>query len=326
MQGAYGEVNYPPIACEKAVNTQTKTEREIKRSNKYISKKMNVKDAEKQLNEVSVADKIDPSQSYHIGFPLKCEDADKNKDGQTVLYYSYGGPSLDRWLDTYNNIVKFVGNFMDFARSLRIFMNGIMIQNEQLFFHNDIKPANIVFNGQTTKLIDYGTSFSLENRNSATVSPLLMSSYIFYPPEYQQLISDGRFPERVKAKLRDHFGDGSSVNYVGFKYKEKDIEQIANSIRLSPINCVPIMSNGTLLYRITSDEGEVHDGAVADFFATSDSYALGITFLHMLFVIRNYTGKTNERIYEVAKKLAEPVPHKRMKLEEAYRILFQKAE
>ena len=173
-EGAYGCVHKPSIHCK------TPPSPGFNYTN-YVSKIMTTKNAKKELAEFLIIKKIDPTNEYHLGFPILCHpninnknvtksidkckyiklnDVQANPDYYSLLLLKFGGldfkvlcnTHLAKYLKT--NTKKRTDNFWLEVHHL---IKGIQFFKDNGIVHNDIKPQNILFNSKgKMKYIDFG--------------------------------------------------------------------------------------------------------------------------------------------------------------------------
>jgi serine/threonine protein kinase len=173
-EGAYGCVHKPSIHCK------TPPSPGFNYTN-YVSKIMTTKNAKKELAEFLIIKKIDPTNEYHLGFPILCHpninnknvtksidkckyiklnDVQANPDYYSLLLLKFGGldfkvlcnTHLAKYLKT--NTKKRTDNFWLEVHHL---IKGLQFFKDNGIVHNDIKPQNILFNSKgKMKYIDFG--------------------------------------------------------------------------------------------------------------------------------------------------------------------------
>jgi serine/threonine protein kinase len=143
---------------------------------------MKSKHADVELNEYNKIDRIDPTHSYYLGKPKKCgvrftekniksiqkcRYTKKNKNFEsTISDYSLlimpnGGTDLKTWSEKMRQMTSTLENRQTvrrfFFEAQRLFKGLIHFQKYGIL-HNDLKPANIVYNAKTGRanFIDFG--------------------------------------------------------------------------------------------------------------------------------------------------------------------------
>ena len=174
--GSYGCVYKPPPKCKN---------NECLPSNpkcvKGVSKLTFEKEAKEEVEHVSMIDKIDPKQIYHIGDPVVCDpeqsfdtsdcSAVENETDLKFLIYDDGGETLINFINLDNiDVVKFIKGFANLFFAIKE-------MSKHGFVHADIKGNNIVVDKEYNfKLIDFGLSWG--------TIPISQSEYEYWPPEH----------------------------------------------------------------------------------------------------------------------------------------------
>jgi serine/threonine protein kinase len=179
-EGAYGCVHKPSFHC---LNQKPK----INYKN-YVSKIMKTEDAEKELKEFVVIGSYDNTNKFHLGTPILCQpklnnkiikneiskckyiDSEKVKKAPNdykILLVNYGGPDLKNLCNSQlKNYLKTKAKIKTdkFWLEVHNLLKGIKFFKDNGIVHNDIKPQNILFDMETSKLvfIDFGLMRSKE--------------------------------------------------------------------------------------------------------------------------------------------------------------------
>jgi serine/threonine protein kinase len=160
-EGTYGCVHREPIKCK----DQSKIDYKGK-----ISKLMEAKYADAEIQEYKLIDKADPKYKFHMEAPVKCTPEtseaalvaidkcdDFNRmdvDRYKLLIMPDGGVSLNEYVK--HNVSK---NEIDrfWIEAQRIFY-GVKVMCDERIIHQDFKPHNIVYNLKTKRVnfIDFG--------------------------------------------------------------------------------------------------------------------------------------------------------------------------
>jgi serine/threonine protein kinase len=160
-QGSYGCVLSPPLECEEPNLLQKG----------YVSKFMEVGEANSELKEFRTINKLDPTERYHLGKPIMCRPKNtvKNKNElkkcnnnpktaslnrYRILLLKNGGTDLDKFCQQLPKSV----NSAQFWNSAQQIVTGLYFFEKKHICHHDIKPSNIVYSPITKKMvfIDFG--------------------------------------------------------------------------------------------------------------------------------------------------------------------------
>lgn len=172
-EGTYGCVHKPPLKC--------RGDREATKGNK-VTKLMKTDQANKELKEYTVMEKVDPDEQYYLGTPHPCKVArepynknsaekcqrlrsadpqiQKNLSKYTLLVMEDGGDSLDVFADkarAWTSADRFEEIERFWLEAHRLFM-GVIAFLDHGVIHHDLKPQNIVYNTATHRInfIDFG--------------------------------------------------------------------------------------------------------------------------------------------------------------------------
>lgn len=169
--GTFGVVQ--SVSCNNGINTKEKKFRNVNTATKE-----KVKYDELKLGE------IDPEQNYFIR-PKTCVKTRKNNISNLnkSIFYINGGNNLYKLLnnieeDAENNEANY-NKIKEYLLRFRNIIKGIQILHENNIFHFDIKPQNIVYNGdkkgikendKKMRLIDFGGSLKIEDKTQHTIT------------------------------------------------------------------------------------------------------------------------------------------------------------
>ena len=200
-KGTYGCVYKPPPKCKNPEDCPPTKEKCVK----GVAKLTFEKEAKEEVEHVSMIDKIDLNQIYHIGDPVVCdpeesfdtrgcnvieeeEEEEEEEEGSEeegkkkqptlkdlkFLIYDDGGAIFNDVLFSDNlDAVKFIKGFEN------IFF-AIKEMSKHGFVHADIKAPNIMVDAKYNfKLIDFGLSWN--------TIPIVQSDYEIWPFEYPLL-------------------------------------------------------------------------------------------------------------------------------------------
>jgi len=170
-QGSYGCIHQPSLHCKENIKLDY---------DKYISKLMKTKNAEKELREFVFISNLDKKNEYHLGTPIICEpnikdpsfeedvedcmriDVDniiKQPNNYRLLIQKSGGYDLSYFCKHYlKNYMEKESNKFIFWLEVYNLLKGIRFFKKHDIVHYDLKPQNIVFNPETKKFmfIDFG--------------------------------------------------------------------------------------------------------------------------------------------------------------------------
>jgi serine/threonine protein kinase len=208
--GAYGCVTAPPVKCiqhTKRTNNplydpETKVGKVFDRSSKA--------DEEKRKQEI--IQQIDPKGKWTIPLHMWCLVRDfsakdeKNKchllqDSPTKrnkayaqLIYEKGGKDLLKWVnrakkDKWSDVRK-RNIFVKMCKALRPIFVGLNDLHKNKYAHLDIKPGNILFDGNKLFIIDFGLMdriTEIYDLKNTEMIHILQYDYPYYPPEFKIL-------------------------------------------------------------------------------------------------------------------------------------------
>ena len=197
-EGKNGCVHRPSLKCRK-------TQKHINYKNK-LSKLMKTKEANIELEEYDLMEKIDKKHKLYLGKPEKCspENSYENRKyveqcdlfkPESLLHHSllimkYGGLHLKNFADSIRDTPnkkenpEIMRNFWKEARRLFI---GLVIFHKNQVIHHDLKPQNIVYSVENNRInfIDFGTMITQSKLKKMCIA----STYYFslthwsFPPE-----------------------------------------------------------------------------------------------------------------------------------------------
>ena len=221
----------------------------------------------------------------------------------------YGGIELEDFFEeNYSNISRHELDllFLDLMKKMKSLFTGIKNMNKHNISHNDIKPGNIVLDGDNLKFIDFGLSGMMTDKNhfkgrsnrEFNTSRL----YIYYPLDYILFYAKHKeLDEEVeyiyKKQYRYHFNDFTDI-YKMFGYDSVNIFQmIINDIKNKNIK-----------------ENDMIKGI--------DVYSLGI-LVPLLFLFYSNIPHPYEDssmitdFYKLFKDMTHPLPYKRININQA---------
>jgi serine/threonine protein kinase len=195
--GTYGCVFTPPLPCKRN-QKQKQTDKHDGDGDARVSKLFESHaeaQAEKRIN-TKVSMKIDPTNQFTVKMfgsctadlkaaePSdelhKCKFLDAEMQKRTQLTYEYGGKDLYEYIDNYKQNI----GFDVLIPYLLPMFEGLVKLKEARVCHGDIKPANLLFNARTKRvlMIDFGlmSSFRMFFKE---MFPNFDFKYFYYPPE-----------------------------------------------------------------------------------------------------------------------------------------------
>lgn len=242
-------------------------------------------------NEKSIQEKIeliDPKYEFTVPLYISCNTSKFNKNDEASkctllensinnshkqLIYRYGGKDFKSILKLRGNMNKFMNIFI----KLRPILIGIQKLYENNYVHQDIKPANILFDGNKISLIDFGILTQCDKIYTQQNTYVLKYNYPYYPPEYKLFINKGSFNTfylKTMANFKFDF-------YIGGKY----------------IDLVFVIKNiiGINIKEELIDIYNLHNNILFDS-NKIDSYSLGIVILELYIWSNSYNNIFDKNI------------------------------
>jgi serine/threonine protein kinase len=189
-EGSYGCVVKPALKCD---------DETIVHPPNSVSKIMKKIDAEEEIGEMDVIDKIDPTYKFHIHKPTLCKLNTKQKyekkikgcrkisvtpnniTSLNILTMQNSGKDFFKLINEYSNQPQTRENknyITNVWLSLIPIFEGLFTMQENNFAHKDISINNILFNEQTNKsvLIDFGLASAIEDEFDNITNHFVYSS------------------------------------------------------------------------------------------------------------------------------------------------------
>ena len=315
FSGAYGCAFKPAIKCRDQAT----------RKNGYISKIMNSKYANIELQAVSLLKSIDKDFKYFVYPDEICSPEPHKTNGilacklsfkhPVALLSPYGGVNLEILpLSTPEDIPEL------FEGIVNVF-SGLELLHTNNYIHNDIKPPNIVasrnsYSGTySVRIIDFGIMAKItEYVNKPTTK-----SYVYYPYDIR-LLSDTYVP--TKENIDEFYYNLSYGNFPIWTYYTNDKETInikwvlslwqkmnTDEARLHVVKQCDVYSLGRTIF-------ELYNRLTGHTFVNSTTVNGDVTFL-------NAQGNETLRkdaslpLFSLVKKMCDPDPFIRIGLTEA---------
>lgn len=255
---------------------------------------MNFYTKEIQLEEYEMIKKIneiDLDYNYHL--PLFQNDDKKSWSGETIyINFQHGGVDLSKM--DYKKI-----DINIFFKSLQNIFYGMKDMNEKNFYHLDLKPDNIVFDENTSKMniIDFGMSMFNPNEPSKQKSQFLevcvQNTYILWPFE---VILFQNSTDIFEKKLQKYLEMANYFNWYSSWTKDRSwpTKMRKNLISISKDDIIPKI----------------------------DVYTMGLTIFYILykFYMAEILLEQNfeKQLLLLASKMTDPSTNDRISSKEAY--------
>ena len=303
-QGTYGCVYRPPLKCKNKKKT----------AKNMISKLMVKDEANAEVNEYKILQRIDRQNIYYPGPPQKCDVNPNDKkiseddcslleetpdlNDYSLLLYKDGGVDLDDFveehLDDYLKHAKQKQTDLFWLNAHSLF-KGVRLYVDNMFLHHDIKPSNIVFDPKTHsfKFIDFGLSVVTTNLVNDILNKKDYESFHWsYPLEigFTNYKKDFHFDklddatiEKVESDLIRLFTEDDNLKNI-YKIKPKRYTHTTFPYMLNHFKGMDIPAmvkscmSGIKHYKKTAD----FEKFVKDTVPFLDIYALGFTLNNVL--------------------------------------------
>lgn len=288
--GSYGAVFKPPITCKKDKTRVIFGENNSKQKDAYVGKVfLDDNDFRDENFIMGIVNKkfksfaIPMKYACEIEKPtktdLKLDNRQSNKrdilavdEGMNQIVYPNGGDDLHTLFDKCRSLtlatrIKWA---VKIFKSFKPIIEGLILMKKEGIIHNDIKPANIVFNKKTNKafIIDWGMAYNTQNIYTSIGTKDAI--YPYYVPDYKIVshlvkTSGKTFPSIENIVSDNIKGFGGSA-YSFFNTFGCNLRGEAQTLQDYLVNSdidtiVPFFNN---------------------FSITIDIYAIGITLAHIL--------------------------------------------
>ena len=284
-EGTFGCVIDPSLEC---------ADKKTPDPNSNVSKVMLDEDAEKEMSEYTVVDKIDPKMQYHIGNPTKCRPAPTNKaknvidecedfnaadiDEYAILVMENGGKDLAKFAAGKKHTKQSVSQFWKEARNI---LEGLLLLKRNHVAHHDLKPQNIVYS-KHMKMIDFGKLSDQDRIKRACSASVYKRSimHFSYPPELYFINKD--------FYLRFAKHDADAKRQFASNFEEMISAKCAYFFSLvRPVQ--PLWLKNELRKMIMNElKPERYDEFLNKSIDTIDTYGAGLSFLYVLRRFESY--------------------------------------
>jgi len=285
-EGTFGCVVSPSLECaNKSVDYTNK-----------VSKVMYTDEADNEAREYTTVDKADPQMKYHIGKPVQCKPAHKNKaiindcdkfkadeiGEYDILIMEDGGDNLDVFTKKKGYTPQSVAQFWREARNI---LESLIMLKKHHIIHHDIKPQNIVYK-KHMKLIDFGKLIDKETvkRESMASAYRRAKLHFNYPPELH-FINRNKYIELTGLSVKD------KETYID-AYIDQIDDKCPYLLKLikpvKPQWFYSELTNMILDDLTTTNYNEFLQKSID----TIDVYGVGLTFLYLLRYFEGYMPET----------------------------------
>lgn len=321
--GSYGCVIRPSLECTDTPSDNSKVSKVIERENledeysNILGFNLHKLDPDKLLfvyPDEPLCNLIDidiPRDGVH-----KCEniannvgrvtDINKQQKIETInsklaiINFPYGGVDLVDYKLTGSVENKRTQTKVLMASMLNIFY-GVQVLSTNNIVHRDIKPGNIVFDGVTSKLIDFGLSMNYRtDRNSFT--KFTTYEYIYWPLEYNIM-----HPVATK----DIYSDPSYEKPIVVMELLKKITELQDNRGRRPFNINKVVDESSekldltnLIIKYKLNKKISDEDYYTQFYEKFDVYSVGVVLYH-IFLLSNQRIHIDSDIIAAAKILIQ---------------------
>ena len=191
--GTYGCVFNPPLKCSDPKKSKlTLNPRNV---GKVYFRVQDFEDERDIMKKVSK--EVDPEGIFTVKFSGDChiskpppevlatasEGCKRLQGNEYQIMYPDGGSDLKQFYNKYREKPR---KFFDLFKAMKPIFAGLSVLDKKKLIHNDIKPANMLYNPKLKKitLIDYGMMSTYKDifRHYSGTNDAF---YMYYPPEYR---------------------------------------------------------------------------------------------------------------------------------------------
>ena len=188
-RGTYGCVVSPPLPCEDSGQVQ-KTDDMVGKV--FFNQKGFLR--EKEFHEVLL--QIDPHFEFTVAYQGTCNANTSTMPAKDITNcrYLFKGQKYPQIIlvnggrDLYDYLEKTKGTLSSFRKLIPKFLSvvkGLQVMVSHGYIHQDIKPENLLWDGNSMKLIDFSLMTKIHEVFSDENDSILTADYPYFPPEYK---------------------------------------------------------------------------------------------------------------------------------------------
>jgi hypothetical protein len=305
-EGSYGCVHKRSLECNKPLNYSNK-----------ISKISSTKEANRELKEYKLMQKIDSNGQFYLGVPEICspKDDDINREaiskcgeGQrllqqfdklSLLIMEDGGSNLDQYAD----VVKAQAKTHESSRKMELFwieahrlLLGLRAMRDNGILHQDLKPQNILYNIKTGRLnfIDFGFMDTMKHvTGQCRKSTHWLSEFHWSYPFEMKFLNYNNYMEiaNMSEDEKKHYYE-SVILDIKAKKNNTQINAMQTAFSYLLPSKISEKEYHEQMYNLMEDYYEtiLHDMDPLKYsrflkksLSTLDIYGVGFAFIHMLY-------------------------------------------